>query len=120
MFVTLRGWGLAGSGVALIASGFLFGYPELAVLGAIALADVAVALVHAAMRPELSVARMVDPDRVSRGESSTVRLKVRNIGRFGAATLLAHDRCGWGHFSFCSGKEPRALCACPPRAPPRV
>jgi len=99
MFVTLRGWGLAVAGVGLITAGFLFGYPELAVLGGIALAAVAVALVHAALRPELAVTRSVDPDRVSRGEPSTVTLKVRNIGRFGAATLLAHDRCGWGHHS---------------------
>lgn len=99
MFITLRGWGLAVAGLVLIAAGFLFGYPELAVLGGIALAAVAVALLHAAMRPELAVKRRVDPDRVSRGESSTVTLKVRNIGRFGAATLLAHDRCGWGRHS---------------------
>jgi uncharacterized protein (DUF58 family) len=99
MFITLRGWGLAVAGVVLIAAGFLFGYAELAVLGGISLAAVVVALAHAALRPELAVSRSVDPDRVSRGESSTVLLKVRNIGRFGAATLLAHDRCGWGRQS---------------------
>jgi uncharacterized protein (DUF58 family) len=99
MFVTLRGWGLAAAGVVLLGAGFLFGYPELAVLGGIALIAVAVALVYAAMRPELAVRRSVDPDRVSRGESSTVTLSIRNTGRFGAATLLAHDRCGWGKHS---------------------
>lgn len=99
MIVTLRGWGLAVAGVALVASGFLFGYPELAVLGGISLVAVVVALLHAALRPELEVKRSVDPDRVSRGESSTVTLTIRNIGRFGAATLLAHDRCGWGRHS---------------------
>lgn len=96
MIVTLRGWGLIAAGVVLLGAGFFFGYPELAVLGAIALVAVLFALGHAAMRPELAVKRAVDPDRVSRGEGSTVTLTIRNIGRFGAATLVAHDRCGWG------------------------
>ncbi|HCU49759.1 MAG TPA: DUF58 domain-containing protein [Micromonosporaceae bacterium] len=96
MIVTLRGWGLIAAGVVLLGAGFFFGYPELALLGAIALVAVLFALGHAAMRPELAVKRAVDPDRVSRGEGSTVTLTIRNIGRFGAATLVAHDRCGWG------------------------
>jgi uncharacterized protein (DUF58 family) len=99
MIVTLRGWGLVGAGVVLLGVGFVFGYPELVVLGGISLIAVAVALLHAALRPELSVKRSVDPDRVSRGESSMVTLTIRNTGRFGAATLLAHDRCGWGKHS---------------------
>ena len=94
--VTLRGWGLIAGGAALLATGFAFGYPEMAVLGATALVAVLIAVLHAALRPELSVRRAVDPDRVSRGEDSTVTLTIRNTGRFGAATLLAHDRCGWG------------------------
>ncbi|WP_117215375.1 DUF58 domain-containing protein [Allorhizocola rhizosphaerae] len=94
MLVTLRGWGVAAAGAVLLGSGFLFGYPELAVLGAIALTALLVALLHAALRPELSVKRAVDPDRVERGDSSRVTLTIRNTGRFGAATLLANDRCG--------------------------
>lgn len=96
MIVTLRGWGVAGAGVLLLATGFVFGYAELAILGAIAIVAIVVALGYAALRPELSVGRSVDPDRVSRGEGSTVTLLIRNIGKFGAATLVAHDRCGWG------------------------
>jgi uncharacterized protein (DUF58 family) len=99
MIITLRGWGLVSAGAVLLSVGFLFGYPELAVLGGIALTAVAVALLNAALRPQLSVKRSVDPDRVSRGESSTVTLTIRNTGRFGAATLLADDRCGWGKYS---------------------
>ncbi|MEV0453596.1 DUF58 domain-containing protein [Catellatospora methionotrophica] len=94
MIVTLRGAGLTGGGVALLATGFRLGYPELAVLGATAVIAQLHALVHAALRPRLSVTRSVEPDRVSRGEGSTVTLTVRNTGRFGAATLVAHDRCG--------------------------
>ncbi len=96
MIVTLRGWGVAGAGVVLLASGFFFGYAELTILGAIALIAVVIALGYAALRPELSVRRSVDPDRVSRGEDSKVTLHIRNTGKFGAATLVAHDRCGWG------------------------
>ncbi len=96
MTVTLRGWGLLAAGATLLAAGFFFGYPELAVLGATAWIAVVLALGHAALRPVLAVSRAVDPDRVSRGESSTVTLTIANIGRFGAATLVAYDRCGWG------------------------
>lgn len=99
MIITLRGWGLAAAGAVLLGVGFTFGYAELAVLGGIALLALVVALIHAAMRPKLSVRRAVDPDRVSRGESSTVTLGIRNLGRFGATTLLAHDRCGFGRHS---------------------
>ncbi|GAA1368351.1 DUF58 domain-containing protein [Catellatospora chokoriensis] len=94
MIVTLRGVGLTVGGVALLATGFTFGYPELAVLGATAVIAQLHALIHAALRPRLSVTRSVEPDRVARGEGSTVTLTVRNTGRFGAATLVAHDQCG--------------------------
>ncbi|MFC7245772.1 DUF58 domain-containing protein [Catellatospora aurea] len=94
MIVTLRGAGLTVGGVALLATGFTYGYPELAVLGATAVIAQLHAFAHAALRPRLSVTRSVDPDRVARGEGSTVTLTVRNTGRFGAATLVAHDKCG--------------------------
>ncbi|BCJ73562.1 hypothetical protein CS0771_31060 [Catellatospora sp. IY07-71] len=97
MIVTLRGVGLTTGGVALLATGFTFGYPELAILGATAVLAQLHALAYAALRPRLSVTRAVDPDRVARGEGSTVTLTVRNTGRFGAATLVAHDRCGPAH-----------------------
>lgn len=96
MIITLRGAGLGIGGVAMLAIGFGFGYPDLAVLGATALIALVWALGHAALRPKLAVTRSVDPDRVGRGEGSRVSLLVRNTGRFGAATLIAHDRCGWG------------------------
>jgi uncharacterized protein (DUF58 family) len=94
--VTLRGWALLAAGAALLGVGFVFGYPELAVLGATAVVALVCAFGHAALKPVLAVSRSVDPDRVSRGEGSTVTLTIRNVGRFGAATLVAHDRCGWG------------------------
>lgn len=96
MIITLRGAGLTAGGAALLATGFVYGYPELAVLGATAVIAQLHAFTHAALRPRLSVTRAVDPDRVSRDEGSTVTLTVRNTGRFGAATLVAHDQCGLG------------------------
>ncbi|MBV1854516.1 DUF58 domain-containing protein [Catellatospora tritici] len=94
MRITLRGAGLGIGGAALLGAGYRFGYPDLAVLGSTALAALGYALGHAALRPRLSVTRSVEPDRVARGESSTVTLTVRNTSRLGAATLIAHDRCG--------------------------
>lgn len=107
MIVTLRGAGLTVGGVALLATGFTYGYPELAVLGATAVIAQLHAFLHAALRPRLAVTRSVDPDRVARGEGSTVTLTVRNTGRFGAATLVAHDQCSRGPHSGARKLSPR-------------
>jgi hypothetical protein len=56
----------------MLGVGFFFGYPELALLGATAVVAVVCALGHAVLKPVQAVSRAVDPDRVSRGESSTV------------------------------------------------
>ncbi|GAA2293152.1 hypothetical protein GCM10009853_056360 [Glycomyces scopariae] len=95
--VTARGAGLAAAAAALIASGWFWGYPELAALGAAgALACVAAASVIAA-RPRLEVERTVTPDRVSVGHTATVRLTVRNAGRWRAVNARAVDTYGAAH-----------------------
>ncbi|WP_112137335.1 DUF58 domain-containing protein [Glycomyces dulcitolivorans] len=92
--VTARGAGLAVAAAALIASGWLWGYPELAALGAAAaLACVAAGSVIAA-KPRLDVARTVTPDRVSVGHTATVQLTVRNTGRWRAVNARAVDAYG--------------------------
>jgi uncharacterized protein (DUF58 family) len=92
--VTARGVGLAAAAAALIASGWLWGYPELAALGAAAaLACVAAGSVIAA-KPRLDVARTVTPDRVSVGHTATVQLTVRNTGRWRAVNARAVDAYG--------------------------
>ncbi|MDG4826642.1 DUF58 domain-containing protein [Asanoa sp. WMMD1127] len=91
---TARGLGLAAAGVALVVVGWRFGYAELAALGGAALVAVVFAVLHAAWRPRLSVTRVVEPDRVGRGEPAGVTLTVRNSARLRAANLVAHDRCG--------------------------
>jgi uncharacterized protein (DUF58 family) len=92
MRITTRGYGLVVAGVLLLAGGFWFGYPELAALGAAAVVAVLGALGFVAWRPRLTVSRVVDPDRVMRGEHSRVTLQVANASRFFGASLVARDR----------------------------
>ncbi|MEV0158002.1 DUF58 domain-containing protein [Micromonospora sp. NPDC050686] len=94
MGITARGIGLLAAAVVLLAAGFRFAYPELAVLGAAATVAVGYALLTAAWRPRLTVDRHADPDRVARGEPARMTLTVRNTGRLRAANLVAEDRCG--------------------------
>jgi uncharacterized protein (DUF58 family) len=92
--VTSRGWGLLAAAVILLGTGFRFGYPDLAVLGAAAGIAVTCAAGSALWRPGLQVERVARPDRVARGESARISLTVRNTSRLRAATLIATDRCG--------------------------
>ncbi|GAA2631917.1 hypothetical protein GCM10010399_75290 [Dactylosporangium fulvum] len=94
MRVTARGAGLCAAAVALLAAGLPLGYPHLAVVGTACLAALAFAGGYVWWRPRLTVTREVEPDRVMRGESSTVTLHVGNSSRLRGATLIAHDRCG--------------------------
>ncbi|MEU6860931.1 DUF58 domain-containing protein [Glycomyces sp. NPDC046736] len=92
--VTSRGVGLAVAAFALLAAGWVWGYPELAAVGAAAaLACVAAGSVIAA-RPRLEVEREVTPDRVSVGHTATVRLDVRNTGRWRSVNARAVDSYG--------------------------
>jgi uncharacterized protein (DUF58 family) len=91
---TGRGAGTALAAVALLGTGFAFGYPELAVLGSTAVVALACAVAYASIRPRLDVTRSVEPDRVGRGDSCTQTLTVHNGSRLRAATLVAEDRCG--------------------------
>jgi uncharacterized protein (DUF58 family) len=94
MAPTARGIGTVLAGAALGTAGFLYGYPELVVLGAAGLVAALCAVAYVAWRPALSVTRDVDPDRVTRGEPSTQTLTVSNASRLRAATLIAQDVCG--------------------------
>ncbi|MFI7491422.1 DUF58 domain-containing protein [Micromonospora echinaurantiaca] len=94
MGITARGVGLLVAAVVLLGVGFRFAYPELTLLGAAAGAAVGYAVLTAAWRPRLAVARSADPDRVARGEPASMTVTVRNTGRLRAASLVAEDRCG--------------------------
>ncbi|MEU5875047.1 DUF58 domain-containing protein [Glycomyces sp. NPDC047369] len=92
--ITARGAGLAAAAIALLAVGWVWGYPELAAIGAAAaLACVAAGSVIAA-RPRLDVERTVHPDRVSVGHTATVQLAVTNTGRWRAVNARAVDVYG--------------------------
>jgi len=92
--VTGRGVALAIAAVALLAAGWLWGYPELATLGAAAaLACVAAGSVIAA-KPRLEVERSVTPDRISVGHTAHVHLNVRNAGRWRSVNARAVDAYG--------------------------
>src|SRR4051812_2936861 len=94
MRVTVRGWGLLVVALALLGVGFRYGYPELAALGGAGTAAVVAAVAFVAWRPRLSVLRAADPDRVTRGEISQVRLRIGNASRLFGASVVARDRVG--------------------------
>ncbi len=98
MRLTGRGAGLLVASGLLLAAGFGFGYPELAVLGSAGLLAVAGAFGFVSWRPRLSVARVAEPDRVMRGEPAQVTLDIANASRLFGASLVARDRLrptGW-------------------------
>ncbi|WP_432828205.1 DUF58 domain-containing protein [Dactylosporangium sp. CA-092794] len=94
MRLTARGAGLCAAAAVLLGVGLVFGYPHLVVLGTASVAALVFAAGYVWWRPRLTVSRGVEPDRVMRGESSTVTLRVGNASRLRGATLVAHDRCG--------------------------
>ncbi|MFF5075569.1 DUF58 domain-containing protein [Actinoplanes sp. NPDC000266] len=94
--VTGRGAGLIVAAAGLIAVGFRYGYPDLALLGAAGVVALVCAVGFALWRPKLGVERAADPDRVARGEAARMTLTVRNASRVRAANLIASDRCGGG------------------------
>lgn len=94
MGVTARGIGLFVAAGVLLAAGFRFAYPELALLGAAGATAGGYAVAVAAWRPRLAVVRRAEPDRVARGEPATMTVTVHNRGRLRSANLVAEDRCG--------------------------
>lgn len=94
MRVTVRGWGLLLGAVGLLFVGFRYGYPELAALGGAGVVAVVAAVAYVAWRPRLAVQRLADPDRVTRGEASLLRLRVGNASRMFGASVVARDRVG--------------------------
>jgi uncharacterized protein (DUF58 family) len=107
--VTGRGVALAIAAVALLAAGWLWGYPELAALGAAAaLACVAAGSVIAA-KPRLEVERSVTPDRISVGHNAHVHLNVRNAGRWRSVNARAVDAYGAPQALGAQGLETRRV-----------
>lgn len=80
------------AGAVLAGVGYVFGYAELVVLGVVALAAFAGALVFAGWPPSLAVRRTIEPDRVVRGDSGRAILAIRSTARWRSQVLVGHDR----------------------------
>jgi uncharacterized protein (DUF58 family) len=93
--LTRQGWTVAAGAVGCLASGRLFGVPELFYLGAGAAALVigAAALVSLT-RLRLEVRRELHPPRVHAGGASRVELRVTNGARRRTPTLVLRDPVG--------------------------
>ena len=91
----------------LLAGGFAYGYPDLALLGASGGLAVVCGVGFAFWRPSLGVDRVADPDRVARGEPARMTLTVRNTGESGANVTRVTP-------------GPVGACGAPSPAPPQV
>lgn len=94
--LTPRGIGLPLASILLVAAGWLFGYVDLALLGAAGLIATLGSLLWVASRPPLEVRRQLYPSRVARGDPSTGVVQVRNKSRWRGATLVGYDRISSG------------------------
>ena len=93
------GLALTGSGTAVgvasaccLLAGTLLGYQELQVLGAAGFIGLLLALGWALPASALLVDRLVEPQRVARGDPAVGVLHVRHVGRFPVGASTAADR----------------------------
>lgn len=78
---TVRGWLVAGAGLVLLAVGVLSQYQELALLGGVAVAAVALASLVVGRPAAVEVRRSLPSPRVAPGSDLRVRVETRNSGR---------------------------------------
>ncbi|NUS72493.1 MAG: DUF58 domain-containing protein [Corynebacteriales bacterium] len=95
MRVTLRGYGTVLAGIVLLIGGLYFGYPELAVVGAAATGAFIAALSIGLRRWSLRVDRVVEPERVTRGEACRGIVRMEHKARWRGMDLHATDRCSY-------------------------
>ena len=90
--LTRAGWGVLVAGGSALAGGWLFGLPELLVLGtALVVLVIVAALATALTVLRLEVVRTLHPDRVHAGAASRVEVLVRNRGRRRTPVLVLRD-----------------------------
>ncbi len=80
---TRGGWVTGAAAVALVAGGFLLGYPAVVAVGMVGLLGLALAVVFVARVPTLDVTIHVEPARVPRGEASAAVVTLRGTRRGG-------------------------------------
>jgi uncharacterized protein (DUF58 family) len=78
-------------GAALTTAGMLLGYPELLAVGLACGAVLVLAVAWRLLRPDLSVTRTIEPQRVDEGEQAQSRLTVTNIRRRRTPPLAAYE-----------------------------
>lgn len=91
---TSRGASLLVVGLAGVVAGWALGYEELVVLGIAAIAAVLLSMVWLLQRPRVDIERELYPDRVSAGEPSFGRVKVRNLASRTSSPFVAQERFG--------------------------
>jgi uncharacterized protein (DUF58 family) len=92
---TRTGWLVALAAVALGTAGWVFGQPELAVLGAgTGAVAVAGALYVVAFPLRVEAGRSIRPARVAAGDPCRVAVRVRNSGRLRTPVLRLRDEVG--------------------------
>src|SRR5262245_24238987 len=90
--LTRAGWGVLLAGGVAFAAGFLFGLPELIVLGmTLVLLLVGAAALTLLTSLRLEVVRTLHPDKVHAGQASRVEVLVRNRGRHRTPVLRLRD-----------------------------
>jgi len=90
--LTRAGWGVLLAGAAALLGGWLFGLPELLILGVAFLVLLAGAVASTLLTSlRLEVVRSLHPDRVHAGQASRVDVLVRNRGRRRTPVLTLRD-----------------------------
>lgn len=90
--LTRAGWGIALAGAVALVGGWLFGLPELLIVGlalVVLLAGATASTLLTSLR--LEVVRSLHPDRVHAGQASRVDVLVRNRGRRRTPVLTLRD-----------------------------
>ncbi|GAB2678240.1 DUF58 domain-containing protein [Kribbella swartbergensis] len=94
MRLTGRGVAVLLGSVAAYGLGEIAGYAVFRALGGIGLGALIAAMVLTVRQPQVTVQRMLSPDRVERGRPALATLRVRNEGTRWQASFAAHDSAG--------------------------
>ncbi len=89
---TLRGWAVTGAGLALVILWYVFGDPELFLTGVFLLLAETVAVTYVRLHePNLEVGRRLGSTAVHNGDTTTITLVLRNLGRRPVRNLVVKD-----------------------------
>jgi uncharacterized protein (DUF58 family) len=92
--LTRRGAAAAVIAVAAYVLALFLHYPELAVMAVGSTAALLFGLGWVVRRPNISVERTLEPNRVTRGESAAGLLTVQNTGHVAVGPMVGQEHCG--------------------------